>query len=261
MATLEAAPFYTRTSVEGLTVQDFETASIRSAAPSYVSDAPSYHSTVPNSETIPAYTPRTTATATGSTSSNANSNVTPHHHQRVNSVPSLLPSQDSTTTPTRGLPPVPSGPRGRAGSDALPSLASFRIPSWSTINANPTARHYHSVAHRRVAAARSDAVAMDSLKRVVLERVEEEERVQSRFRPLEDPYLVGEEAAARARRERLARENGDDVLIREDRRWDFFLAQMNDWDERERSWTKFRRDAEMKQSRGKFGLGRRLWAR
>jgi hypothetical protein len=191
-----------------------------------VSDAPSYHSTVPNTETIPAYTPRTTSTFTGSTSSNASSNLTPHH-QRVNSVPSLLPSQGSQSTPTRGLPPVPSGPRGRSGSDSIPSLASFRIPSWSTVNANPTARHYHSVAHRRVAAARSDAAALDSLKRVVLERVEEEERVQARFRPLEDPHLVGEEAAARARRERLARENGDDVLIREDRRWDFFLGKFS----------------------------------
>lgn len=47
----------------------------------------------------------------------------------------------------------------------------------------------------------------------------------SRFRPLEDPYLVGEEAAARARRERLARENGDDVLYKEDRRWDWFLCK------------------------------------
>lgn len=252
-----------------------------------MSDAPSYHSTVPNTETIPAYTPHSTSTSTGSTS-NASSNLTPHH-QRVNSVPSLLPSRGGESTPTRGLPPVPSGPRGRSGSDSLPSLAAFRIPSWSTINANPTARHYHSVAHRRVAAARSDAAALDSLKRVVLERVEEEERVQARFRPLEDPYLVGEEAAARARRERLARENGDDVLIREDRRWDFFLgksstcsgshlfalqdfdtdgvlstrlAQMSDWEERERSWNKFRRETELKQSRGRLGgLSRRFWAR
>lgn len=44
-------------------------------------------------------------------------------------------------------------------------------------------------------------------------------------RPLEDPYLVGEVAAARARRERLARENGPDVLHSEDRRWDWFLGK------------------------------------
>lgn len=47
-----------------------------------------------------------------------------------------------------------------------------------------------------------------------------------RIRPLEDPYLVGEVAAARARRERLARENGDDVLHSEDRRWDWFLGKL-----------------------------------
>ena len=48
----------------------------------------------------------------------------------------------------------------------------------------------------------------------------------SRVRPLEDPYLVGEVAAARARRERLARENTEDILHREDRRWDWFLGEL-----------------------------------
>jgi hypothetical protein len=63
------------------------------------------------------------------------------------------------------------------------------------------------------------------MRRLVLERIEEEER--NRFRPLEDPHLVGEAAASRARTERLARENGDDILIREDRRWDFFLGKFS----------------------------------
>ena len=47
------------------------------------------------------------------------------------------------------------------------------------------------------------------------------------FRPLEDPYLVGETAARRARAERQARESlthGEDALHREDRRWDWFLG-------------------------------------
>jgi len=102
---------------------------------------------------------------------------------------------------------------------------------------------------------------MDEMRRV-LERVEEEERHRTRpledpslvgeeaarrarqersFRPLEDPYLVGEAAATQARNERLARENGDDILIRENQRWDLFLAQMKDQDERERSWKRMRR--------------------
>jgi hypothetical protein len=72
------------------------------------------------------------------------------------------------------------------------------------------------------------------MRRVMLERIEEEERERlNRARPLEDPYLVGEEAAARARAERVAREEmgraeggrGEEVLVRENRRWDLFLGE------------------------------------
>ena len=64
----------------------------------------------------------------------------------------------------------------------------------------------------------------------MLDRIDEEEqrnRAAAAARPLEDPYLVGEAAAAQARRERLARENGDEILIREDQRWDFFLSELS----------------------------------
>jgi hypothetical protein len=54
---------------------------------------------------------------------------------------------------------------------------------------------------------------------------EEEERVRE-FRPLEDPYLVGEEAARRARAERLARETPNDVLSGENRRWDWYMSEL-----------------------------------
>lgn len=79
------------------------------------------------------------------------------------------------------------------------------------------------------ASSSSSTANLDGLmRRVMLERIEEEER--NRVRPLEDPYLVGEEAAARARAERIARENrGDEVLIREDRRWDWFLGELKDY--------------------------------
>lgn len=65
------------------------------------------------------------------------------------------------------------------------------------------------------------------LRRFMSERMAEEEAAQRArdFRPLEDPYLVGEEAASRARRERLARESGDDILWDEDRRWNRFLGK------------------------------------
>lgn len=66
----------------------------------------------------------------------------------------------------------------------------------------------------------------------VLDRVNEEGNVSGadtppeneRIRPLEDPHLVGEDAARRARNARLAREN-DNVLQLEDRRWDWFLGK------------------------------------
>lgn len=65
------------------------------------------------------------------------------------------------------------------------------------------------------------------LRRFMSERMAEEEAAQRArdFRPLEDPYLVGEEAAASARRERLARESGEDILWDEDRRWNRFLGK------------------------------------
>ncbi|KAL2017367.1 hypothetical protein VTK56DRAFT_2247 [Thermocarpiscus australiensis] len=199
----DEAPRYAPAAIESLGPEDFETASIRSAAPSYTSEAPSYHSTVPNTEPAPPYSPP--ASSPGPVTSLLG--------------PEPAPSDAGSGPRRQGLPPVPSVPRQQPD---VPSLDQFRIPSWSTISSNPTARHYHNVALRRANAAQS-AGSVDGLRRVMLERIEEEER--NRFRPLEDPYLVGEEAAARARRERLARENGDEILIREDRRWDWFLGE------------------------------------
>jgi hypothetical protein len=56
-------------------------------------------------------------------------------------------------------------------------------------------------------------------------RMDEEER-EREIRTKEDPALVGEEAAARNREERLRRENGWGVLEREDRRWDWLLGML-----------------------------------
>ena len=68
--------------------------------------------------------------------------------------------------------------------------------------------------------------------------------------PLEDPDLVGHVAASAARERRLylartvaeRRQHDARALRDEDRSWDFMLAQMADWKERERSWERFRRD-------------------
>ncbi|KAK7422332.1 hypothetical protein QQZ08_009554 [Neonectria magnoliae] len=231
--------------------EDFETASIRSTAPSYVSghqlpvetafrhettvtdfrptpavsEAPSYHSVAPYPEAVPPYSP-------------------PNNRSDVSgSTTSLLP-RSGTSTPrqqTIGLPPVPSAPLR-----SVPNLNNFRIATWSSVSSNPNARQYQRVAQRRASA----QPTTDSLRRVASERVVEEpsqppERNESLSRPLEDPYLVGEVAAARARQDRLARESGDDILIREDRQWDWWLSRMKDCDERDRSFTRFRREAEV----------------
>ncbi|KAI1069724.1 hypothetical protein NW752_011365 [Fusarium irregulare] len=213
---------------------DFETASIRSAAPSYVSEAPSYHSINPYPETLPSYTPP----------------VRPQAAVRS----SMIPSSSGASTPTArqqtiGLPPVPAAPLR-----SQPNLNNFRIATWSSVSSNPAARHYQNVANRRLTAQRDH---VGSLRRVMTD-ISEQEQERPVSRPLEDPYLVGEVAATRARQERVARETGEDVLIREDRHWDWFLARMKDSDDRQRSWASYRRDAEVG---GRKKLFRRMGGR
>lgn len=145
---------------------------------------------------------------------------------------SLLPDNPRMQHRTIGLPPIP--PRGAAA----PTLNSFSIPTWSVVNSNPT---FQNVARRRAQVDRGDNVA--NLRRAfLLERVAEDEdspppsASASRDptpgpstgprRPLEDPHLVGEEAAAQARRTRLARERGNDILVQEDRQWNWFLGML-----------------------------------
>ncbi|KAI5925820.1 hypothetical protein F4810DRAFT_708332 [Camillea tinctor] len=260
MAAADTAIYYR------LSTDDFETASIRSAAPSYISEAPSYHSTIPPNESTPAYTPATvphystinraapttntttttntprTATTTTSSSPSTTSPPPRHPTSLLPPLPTTSPApRISTFTPGAGLPRLPSPRRA-----AAPSLSHFRMPtSWSS----PQARHYHSVASRRVAAggdALRSVLARANTSSATLNGGDDAASGGSgeRVRPLEDPYLVGEEAAARARRERLARESGEDILISENRRWDWFLAQLKESEERDRSWTNFRREME-----------------
>lgn len=100
------------------------------------------------------------------------------------------------------------------------------------MHSNPTARHYQRVAHRRVSAANGGRQGWEGVEgalRSAVQRINAaaaaDDADPNKVRPLEDPDLVGEEAAAKARRERLARQNGDDILYREERRWDWFLGE------------------------------------
>ncbi|KAI5861070.1 hypothetical protein GGS23DRAFT_578650 [Durotheca rogersii] len=234
--------------LEGLSAEDFETASIRSAAPSYVSEAPSYHSTILTNESVPAYTPR-------EPQSSSQSSRSPPPRYTSSSMLNLSPTptpMTSTFAPGAGLPRIPS-PRRR--NDA-PHLGHFHVPSWSSMSNNPNTRHYQRVAHRRVSAANNGAWVEGAL-RTAIDRIHaaatttDDDDDPNKVRPLEDPYLVGEEAAARAKRERLARQNGDDILLREERRWDWFLAQMRETEDRDRNWSNYRRNVE---SRGRLAL-------
>lgn len=203
-----------------------------------MSNAPSYHSTAQSTDVAPAYAPRT------GTSSAVNA-----------------PARNETSTPVAqvGLPPIP------PASQTTMTLHSFRIPTWSANDA-VAARHYRNVAERRITDGRYNP-SVDATKRNEPNDrpLETQNSGVDEIRPLEDPYLVGEVAAAQARRERLARETGDDILIREDRQWDWLLcqyrgccpnplsdancppAQMKDWDERERSWARFRQQVDNSQ--------------
>ncbi|KUJ09225.1 uncharacterized protein LY89DRAFT_281133 [Mollisia scopiformis] len=201
---------------EPITTEDLETASIRSAAPSYVSDTPTYVSTIPPSP------PRT------------------------------------------GLPPIPPLPAPPANPN--PSLDAYRISSWSkTQTSNPTTKHYQRIAQRRASnltrqqqsclliAALNGEDGIAQIKK----KMDAEQRAKN-IRTNEDPYLVGEEAAEQNRQERLRKENGWGVLEREDKRWDWLLAQMSDWEERDKNWKRFRKEVitgNRRKLSNRFGFG------
>ncbi|KAK7917077.1 hypothetical protein PG985_010685 [Apiospora marii] len=259
MAEVQYAPG----SMDRLGADDFETASIRSAAPSYLSDAPSY-STLPPAETVPAYSPRT-APPYSATAPSAPANE--RGRGRDNNSNNASSETGQQQQRTIGLPRVPS-PFRRGQDPTLSQYLRIGTNPWSSLHSNPTARHYQAVANRRVAStstggsgsgsnsnsSSSNAEAVRTVRDTMARMNEEEEqRAAARLRPLEDPHLVGEEAAARARRARLARENGDEILIREDRRWDWFLANLSDMDQRSSGW----KDFENRQRRRATG-GRRF---
>jgi len=151
----------------------------------------------------------------------------------TSSIRSAAPSYISAAPSyTSTLPPSDPQPAALSRSATMPSLDAFRISSWSRITpANPTARCYHSVASRRaskltvkeqtilLAAALSGEDVIAQMKK----KMDDEGRRRD-MRTLEDPMLVGEVAAERNRRERLRREEGWDVLEREDKIWDWLLG-------------------------------------
>ncbi|KAH8594038.1 hypothetical protein B0O99DRAFT_625810 [Bisporella sp. PMI_857] len=175
---------------------------------------------------------------------------------------SYLPPYPSPTQHD-GLPPILPPSHSLSRASTLPSLSSFRPPAALP---NPTTRQYHAVASRRASVRStqeqltllSAALRGEDAIEALRQRMDAEARERD-IRTLEDPWLVGEVAARSAREERLRREEGWGVLEREDRRWDWLLAQMSDWEERDKSWKRFRQRVEgVKRSRlaKRFGMRR-----
>lgn len=211
---------------------DIETTSVRSAAPSYTSAAPSYHS---GSGTLPAIAGSDPAVVQHS-SHHLTARIAPSRRQASNAARA---SRDGNRNTWRAA---------RPRLVVEPDVRACNIPSWSSVRSSHQEKLYRSVAHRRTSAAAASAAAaaaappsgMGSLRprasTICCENILEE-----------DPYVLlgGEAAAERARMDRLTKKQRDDeALAQEGRSWDFMLKQMADWDAREKSWTKFRREAE-----------------
>ncbi|KAF2836158.1 hypothetical protein M501DRAFT_1019360, partial [Patellaria atrata CBS 101060] len=245
---IEPLPLYRRHA------EDPETASILSSAPSYVSEAPTYTSRRTSSVLNPPAAP-----------------MTQHHPNHTS------PNLTSRGPPRQGLPAANYAPgfTNRAhGSVGEIEAHMYNISHWSSITTSANSRQYHAVARRRVNQATttssspsntaallnsltspaapvpslpsspssSDPQTRSGTSQNALQSVSEEHPSN----PLEDPYLVGEQAAKRARQQRIYREmclRGDQAVRNESKAWDFMVGQMEDWEERERAWRRFRGEA------------------
>ncbi|KAF2475737.1 uncharacterized protein BDR25DRAFT_300735 [Lindgomyces ingoldianus] len=242
----EPLPLYQR--------NDPDTASIHSAAPSYVSETPTYTSRRPSIPTSSSLLPPLPVSST----------TTPHEQARGLPAPRYAPGFQS---------------RAHGSVSDIDSL-SFNIGSWSSTRTSHASRQYHAVARRRANQAANTTAILNSLNAVPPPMASSSTggevspsasstamntypvQVGSSnepFNPLEDPYLVGEEAAGRARAQRVYREmclRGEETVKYDSRSWEFMLAQMADWEERGKSWSYFR--ARVGQTKL---LGRRLGLR
>jgi hypothetical protein len=216
---------------------------------------PSFNLETPFNEPLPLYSPpaRGTDSETASIHSEA-----PSYRSEA---PPYSPPAATITNPRndqpRGLPYRRYAPGFQArphGSVADIKNHNYNVSNWSSVRTGLASKQYENVAKRRVQ--RDDAVAglLCSLTLVQVSPASSSTTtsatapvvVEEPHNPMEDPALVGETAAARAKEQRLYRENcmrdSREALRYESKSWDFMLAQMVDWDEREQSWNKFRKE-------------------
>ncbi|KAI9678250.1 MAG: hypothetical protein M1817_006195 [Caeruleum heppii] len=198
--------------------QNTDTSSIHSDAPSYTSATPSYHSSAPR-----------------------------HEPPRIRHRPLVPPASSHPHRPS----PYYAPGFGDRGLRAIPTSSfdvnKFNVSSWSSMGSSQQPRLYQSVAHRRanVASAATERQSMFEAAAQVGRGPSQLPITCAEHRVLEDPHLVGTEAAEQTRRERLLRRRrGDEVLRQEDKAWDFLVRQMAEWEERDKSWARFRKEIE-----------------
>lgn len=185
--------------------RDPDVVSLRSAAPSYTSSIP------------PTYTQASTAAAASADTVASASHQ--HQHQqrrRLAAYTSLIPPGSSAAdVATAGADPIPAHHHA------------YTVASWPSLSNQSQSRAYLNVAARRARRAQEQAAGTD-VRRVV--------------RLLEDYSLGGSSSSS-------AGDSGESdpatpaeeaALHTESRAWDFFTAQISDWDRREVSWRAFR---------------------
>jgi len=134
-------------------------------------------------------------------------------------------------------------------------MHNYNTASWSSVKTSHASKQYENVAKRRMQRDKNSISELAQLLPTVSNGSASPSTstsnvpgtvdvvVEQPLNPLEDPQLVGERAAQEAREQRLYRERclkEDEALRNESKGWDFMMAQMADWEERERSWMRFR---------------------
>jgi len=163
----------------------------------------------------------------------------PYRDTDVASLRSAAPSYTSSLPPTYTprrysslLPPAAGGPSTSTPS-LMPAHHTYTVASWPSLSNQSQSRAFLNVAARRA------------------RRAQEEEAGVVRHDPSPPPP-----PPPPARRPET-REETEAALRMESRSWDFFTAQMTDWQKRQVSWNAFKARYESRKNARKAAKGRR----
>ncbi|KAI5777736.1 hypothetical protein EDC01DRAFT_385990 [Geopyxis carbonaria] len=178
------------------------------------------------------------------------------------SIRSAAPSYTSSVPPTYTAslpagpvsPPLP--PQRQYSSlippSPIPSHHQFNVASWPSLSNHSQSRAYLNVAARR---ARRAADQQERIQHEDILRRAAALQIPERDDEDDEPQPQREAAVAGPSRNR----NSEDALRAEQRSWDFFHAQITDWEHREVSWRAFKEKHENQRKRSK-GKGRMRWS-